>query len=291
MNAYILIIIADIFLAANIVFQKIYQKTAGTSVKAGLLYNAATGVFSALLFLIMNQFQIKLTGFSVLMAAIFAVVFMLYIFIGFKIMEKKNMALYTLFLMSGGMTVPYVFGVLFLNEELTVIRTIGLLAIIISIAVSNSGAEKPDKKQLLLCLAVFFLNGVSSVTSKIHQISPASEIVKSTDFAFLVMLFKAVICSVVMFICKNKFFGERSVKLPVKSVIGFIVLASLADGLTYMLQLIGATKLPATVLYPFVTGGSVIFTSLAGVIVFREKLSQRQLIAIAVCFVATLMFL
>ena len=113
MNAYILIIIADIFLAANFVFQKIYQKTAGTSVKAGLIYNALTGVFSALLFLVMNQFQIKLTGFSVLMAAIFAVVVMLYIFIGFRIMEKKNMALYTLFLMSGGMTVPYIFGVLF----------------------------------------------------------------------------------------------------------------------------------------------------------------------------------
>ena len=146
MNAYILIIIADILLAANFVFQKKYQGTAGTSIKAGLIYNAMTGIFSALIFLIINQFQIKLTGFSVIMAAIFATVVMLYIFIGFRIMEKKNMALYTLFLMSGGMTIPYIFGVLFLDEPLTLVRTIGLLAIIVSIAVSNSGTEKPDKK-------------------------------------------------------------------------------------------------------------------------------------------------
>jgi len=39
------------------------------------------------------------------------------------------MSLYTLFLMSGGMTVPYVWGVAFLDEDLTLFRTLGLLLI------------------------------------------------------------------------------------------------------------------------------------------------------------------
>ena len=278
-------------LAANFVFQKKYQKTAGTSIKAGLLYNALTGIFSAIMFLVINKFEIKLTGFSVLMAAIFATVVMMYIFIGFRIMEKGNMSLYTLFLMSGGMTVPYIFGVLFLNEELTIFRTLGLVAIIAAIVISNSGAEKPDKKQLILCLAVFILNGISSVTSKVHQISPASEIVTSPDFAFIVMMFKAIICSGVLLVCRKSLFGGETVKLPIKSVIWVMLFASLSDGLTYMLQLIGATTLPATVLYPFVTGGSVILTSFAGVLVFKEKLSARQIVGIAICFVGTLLFL
>lgn len=117
MNAYIMIIIADILLAANFVFQKKYQSTAGTTLKAGLMYNALTGAFSALMFLIINRFEIRISGYSLVMAAIFACVLMLYIFIGFRIMENGSMSLYTLFLMSGGMTVPYVWGVLFLNEE------------------------------------------------------------------------------------------------------------------------------------------------------------------------------
>lgn len=250
-----------------------------------------TGVFSAIMFLVINKFEIKLTGFSVLMAAIFVTVVMLYMFIGFRIMEKGNMSIYTLFLMSGGMTVPYIFGVLFLNEELTILRTLGLVAIIAAIAISNSGAEKPNKKQLMLCLAVFVLNGISSVTSKVHQISPVSEIVTSPDFAFIVMMFKAIICSVVLLACRKSLFGEKTVKLPIKSVIWVMLFAALSDGLTYMLQLIGATTLPATVLYPFVTGGSVILTSFAGVLVFKEKLSVRQIIGIAICFVGTLLFL
>ena len=278
-------------LAANFILQKKYQKTAGTSIKAGLLYNALTGAFSAIMFLIINRFEIKLTGFSVLMAAIFATVVMLYIFIGFKIMEKGNMSLYTLFLMSGGMTVPYIFGVLFLNEELTLLRTLGLVAIIAAIAISNSGEGKPDKKQLMLCLAVFILNGVSSVTSKVHQISPASETVTSPDFAFIVMMFKAIICSVVLLVSRKRMTTNKAEKLPIKPIILIVLLAAVSDGLTYMLQLIGATTLPATVLYPFVTGGSVILTSFAGVFVFKEKLSARQLAGIAICFVGTLLFL
>ncbi len=291
MNSYILILIADVFLATNFVFQKMYQKTSGTSVKAGLTYNALTGFFSAVLFLFINGFKIKLTVFSCLMAAIFATVITLYTLIGFKIMEKGSMSLYTIFLMSGGMTVPYIFGVIFLNEELTVLRTIGLAAIIVAIAISNMGKEKPDIKQLIFCIVVFMLNGISSVTSKVHQISAVSEVVTSTDFAFIVMLFKAIICMLIMLVNIKKIGIGKEPKLPIKSTVWIMLFASLADGLTYMLQLIGAITLPASVLYPFITGGSVILTSFAGMIVFNEKLSARQILTIVICFIGTLLFL
>lgn len=278
-------------LAANFVFQKKYQQTAGVSLKTGLIYNAILGVFSAIKFLVINKFHIECSAFSLLMAAIFATVLVLYIIIGFKIMEKGNMALYTLFLMSGGMTVPYIWGVLFLNEELTILRTIGLVVIIVAIIISNSGTGKPDKKQILMCIAIFILNGISSVVSKHHQINPVSEMVTPTDFVFLVGIFKAVICSCFLLVFKNKFKVQDGNKLDIKPLLLIIFLASLTDGLTYMLQLIGASSLPATVLYPLVTGGCIILTPIAGMLVFREKPSTRQWISVALCFVGTLLFL
>lgn len=291
MNAYILILIADVLMAVNFIFQKTYQKEAGTAIKAGLTYNAITGFFSAILFLFINGFKIKLTVFSCLMAAIFATAITFYTLIGFKIMEKGSMSLYTIFLMSGGMTVPYIFGVIFLNEELTILRTIGLAAIIVAIAISNIGKEKPDIKQLIFCIGVFMLNGISSVTSKVHQISAVSEVVTSTDFAFIVMSFKAII-SLLFLLVNNKKIGiGREPKLPLKSTIWIMMLASLLDGLTYMLQLIGAISLPASVLYPLITGGTVILTAFAGMIVFKEKLSAKQSLTIIICFIGTLMFL
>lgn len=63
------------------------------------------------------------------------------------------------------------------------------------------------------------------------------------------------------------------------------------DGLSYMLRLIGAESLSVSVLYPFITGGSIILTSFSGVAVFKEKLTIRQWMAVTACFVGTLLFL
>ena len=291
MNAYVLIIIADLLLAVTFVFQKRYQNLSGTSMKAGLVYNSIVGFFSALMFLYINRFDIKVTGFSLLMAAIFAAVIIIYIFIGFKLMEKGCMSLYTLFLMAGGMTVPYIWGVLFLDEDLTLLRTLGLIAIIAAICISNFGAKKTDKKIIFMCIAVFLLNGVSSVISKMHQINPVSQIVTSPDFAFLVMTIKSAACAGILLINRKRFSADSRNGVSVKTILLIALFAGIADGISYMLQLIGATQLPASVLYPMVTGGSVIITSLAAVVVFKEKLSARQRAGIAICFVGTLLFL
>lgn len=291
MNSYFLVILADILLAATFVFQKKYQLKMGTSFKAGLVYNLMMGLFSSVIFLFVNKFHIEFSWFSIGMATVFTCAIMMYIFLSFMIMKKGNMSLYTLFLMSGGMTVPYVWGVAFLDEDLTLFRTLGLLLIIGAIVIFNSDVKKIDKKQVLLCVAVFFLNGISSVSSKLHQINPVSEIVTSSDFSFIVMVVKTVFSAVLMFVFRNKFKSEETAKLPIKAVIPVVILAAAADGFSYMLQLMGASNLPATVLYPLVTGGSVILSAIAGLVVYKEKLNLRQWLGIALCFAGTLLFL
>ncbi len=77
--------------------------------------------------------------------------------------------------------------------------------------------------------------------------------------------------------------------LCINSNSGFIACGEFC--ISYMLQLIGAESLPASVLYPFITGGSIILTSFAGVAFFKEKLTIRQWMAVTACFVGTLLFL
>lgn len=43
------------------------------------------------------------------------------------------------------------------------------------------------------------------------------------------------------------------------------------DGLSYMLRLIGAESLSVSVLYLFITGGSIILTSFSGVAVLKKN--------------------
>ncbi len=77
--------------------------------------------------------------------------------------------------------------------------------------------------------------------------------------------------------------------LCINSNSGFIACGEFC--ISYILQLIGAESLPASVLYPFITGGSIILTSFAGVAFFKEKLTIRQWMAVTACFVGTLLFL
>ena len=58
-----------------------------------------------------------------------------------------------------------------------------------------------------------------------------------------------------------------------------------------MLQLFGAEKLPAGVLYPFITGGSIAFSSVLGMIIFKEKLSPKQWMSVVCCLAGTVMFI
>lgn len=286
-----MITIADLLLALTFVAQKKYQTMAGASAKAVLKYHALLGAVSTIVYLVINKFSIQVSFISVGMAVLLASFVLLYTVLGFKIIAKENVSLYTLFLMSGGMTVPYIWGVAFLGDELTTLRTIGLLAILAAILLSNSGVKKPDKKTLLLCITVFFLNGFFSVTAKMHQIHPVSEYVTSSDFALLTVFVRTLLCVGVLLFMKNEPKLEDAPKIPYVKILPIIVIAALADSVSFVLQLVGATQLPATVLYPFITGGCIIVTSLAGVLVFRDKLSVRQWMSVAVCFIGTLLFL
>ncbi len=287
---YFLVVLADLFLAANFVAQKKYQKMAGISSRAGLVYNCLLSFFTAVIFLVINGGTIAVTLYSLLMAFFRIGFIILYILIGFKLMDKSNMSLYTLFLMSGGMTLPYIWGVIFLNEPLSWVRTLGLLAILAALVVSNLSKGKVDKEQILLCVAVFILNGFVSILSKMHQINPASQIVTASDFVFISAVIRFIICTIIL-LCMKKKTGEKETKLSLKPLAFIVFLAAAADGVTSILQLVAAENLPATVLYPFITGGAVILTALASAFIFKEKLSAKQWTGVCLCFIGTLLFL
>jgi len=52
------------------------------------------------------------------------------------------------------------------------------------------------------------------------------------------------------------------------------LLSAAIGGMSYI-KLYGAKSLPATVLYPLITGGRIVFSALTGAAVFKEKLSGR----------------
>ena len=85
--------------------------------------------------------------------------------------------------------------------------------------------------------------------------------------------------------------GRKISLSSLKVLIPIIIFAAAVDGVSYFMQLKGAEDLPATVLYPMVTGASMIFSAAADFLVFKQKPSKFVLISVALCFAKTATFI
>ncbi|MBE6761580.1 MAG: hypothetical protein E7551_04770 [Ruminococcaceae bacterium] len=289
---YLLVTAATLLLAFDFSLSKKYQSLEGSDPLAGLKFNLFIGLFTAIIFFVISGFKLQFSPFSVILAFALSLFGMLYSVIGFRILKNGNVALYSIFLMSGGMLMPYLFGIAFWDETPTILRIIGVIIILIAVMLFDFKRSSATKTQILLCIAVFLLNGFVSIISKYHQINTTYEMVDSAVFVMYSGMAKCILSSILLLFNKGNH-TEIKHKFCFKKSLAFYitVFSALISGVSYLLQLIGAKNLPATVLYPLVTGGNIIFSSIAGKVFFKEKLNRLQLISIALCFIGTLLFL
>lgn len=312
---YLILLAAVVLLGGEFSFQKRYQQEAGASPAAGLFYSAAVGLFSAVIFFVLNGFWSESTGgftthpdfrletlhitpFAFWTASGFVLCLFLYRILGFNMMKHGNMATYTLFLMTGGMMLPYLYGILFGNEfgQLGTIaitlRIVGLAVILLGVVLANRPEKngKANRMVILLGIFAFLLNGGTSIFSNLHQ--KATPELRATVIAFVALegLLAFLYCSVTLLILCLR--DKNVIKaIPVKKTLPILLLATLSSSISFLGQLIGAAHLPASVNYPIITGGAIMMTALAGRIFFKEHISRATVIGMVLCFVGTCLFL
>ena len=255
---YLMLTGAAMLLGADFALNKIYQKFYGTAPKAAFFFNSLLGLITAVIFFAINGFKLDLSFYSLVMAGLMSTLVMCYNIIGFRLLKSGTVAAYTLFLMTGGMVLPYIWGVMFLNEDFSLLRTGGLIVILSGVVLSIFGGERVNMKQIAMCVAVFVLNGFVSIISKMHQTQTTFDSVNAAEFIILGGIFKFLLAGILFLVFKNKD-GSESGGIPLNKAVIVITASAAIGGAAYMLQLLGAKSLPATVLYPFITGGSIVF--------------------------------
>lgn len=286
---YLMLVIAAVGTAGNFAITKVYQKRMGNGIRESIIFNMFVGLFSSVFFWITGGFRIEFTLYSAFMAFLMSVLVGVYTIIGFKLMSMGSMTVYTIFLMLGGAVVPYIYGVLFLDEAVNFTKVIALLMIVAAVILNSVGKNtgRQSLKFVILCFLVFLLNGAVSVVSKIHQIATVYNTVSADAFVLLKSIVRFVFFALLL-----PFFGKKEASHKNMPGTMYIVMAgsAIVSGFAYMLQLIGASYLPATVLYPIVTGGTVVGTSLFDRICFGQRLGRNTIISIVICVLALVLF-
>ena len=246
---YFLIILSALLLAVSFIFQKWFQTRTADTTESGVNFSILSASFSIIMLIITSGFSISFTPYSVINVILRSTCCLIHTVLGFKIMKAGSVAMYMLFLMSGGMLVPAVWGWIFLKEEPKPLHVIGLAVILVSIILNNMGSSRPSARVILMCSAVFVVNGFVSVFAKLHQIETEYATVSTADYTLL-----SSVASLTMSLAlraalyaKNK--GEAVKTNCFKLFPIFIVsLSGIASTLSSLFQLEGAKNLPAIIL-------------------------------------------
>lgn len=305
MQDYIFVTITSLCIAITFVFNKLYQvKIVNKSIHL-ILFPLFTSTIAAFLFLCINGFKLQTNAFVLTCASVYAVCLSSYTIIGMIAMKYGKLSIYTIFLMIGGMLLPYFYGVIFLEEEITVCRVVGMILLIASL-ILNVGRKEDGKKKnkkifWVLCILVFFLNGGTSIASKVHQISPNAT--STINFMIWVRIIKMCVLSLVAIVCllmglnkKNKEVGAVGIdktkpKFNIKLFIIIIACVVLLESVNIFCSLNASKTMPAMVQFPFTTGLSTIATAVMARIFFKEKITKQSLISLILMLVSTILFI
>ena len=286
---YILVVLSALGNGINFGLIKWYQTKRGNTLETGAIFNCLVGLIGTVLYFVICGFKVAVTPFSLVIAILFTIFAGMYARIGFKVMSLGSMAVYTTFLMLGGMILPYFYGLIFLGEKITVLKVVALLMMIFAIILQNSGDKKKGRALFyVLCVAVFMLNGGVSVVSKMHQINTEYTAVSENGFVLLKNIMTFILYgAMIPFVAKDK-----KKALHIKPVVYIIIaLSTVVGNLAYFCQLVGSTHLPATIQFPIISGGTIVFSALTGLIFFKEHITKRQILSLVICIASMVLII
>ena len=292
---YLLLFVATFCVGGQFALTKLYQTKLGTAIIPSLLFSLFSGLFSIVYFAVICGFNIEFNWFSFLMAGGRVLSIVLFTVLGFKMMSIGRVALYTMFIMLGGMVVTFFYGLIFLGEQLSVLKAVGIVLLLASLVIpeikKKDGEKKNSKLFFLLGVLVFFANGAVGIFSKVHQISEYA--LPTEQFSFWSSVINAVAVAIMVLVVallqKDKKVLVKEIKnaMPKWWIIVLFVLISQSGEL---FQLIAAKTLDATILFPIVSGGTMVVSAVFGFLFFKEKPDKLLVISLVVSLIATVLF-
>lgn len=275
---YGIVIISVLMFGIQFYLNDKYQKESGSDIGSSLLFSFISSLAGVICLAAINGFDFSFTPFTIVWAAVSAITFILYTVCTLKALQRINLSVYSLFSMLGGMILPFLAGIIFYNESLTVAKVLCLLSVSGALLITVSPGKRTGGE--IYYLGVFVLNGLYGVLSKVYEESAFNK-TSAGGYSLWVSIISALITGIgLIALCKDlKLTSIRSVLYSA----GGGALNRIAN----LLLLISLAFLPASVQYPFVTGGVIIVSTLIAALT-KQKPSKREIFAVCLSFAGLL---
>lgn len=278
---YGILVISVILFGVQTLFNDRYEHYCGSSATAAYVFTLLSSLSGLFFLLIINRFSVEVTPFTLFAATLSALCGILFTFCSLKALSKISISLYSLYSMLGGMLLPFLSGLIFYREPMTLSK--GLCVFLIIAALLLAAQKERSRSDSFYCWCVFLLNGLFGVFAKYFE-SAGYRKTDSADYSIWIALISAVISGVIL-LTKRKSLPRLTFK-SIACALGYGVFNRTAN---YLL-LIALTVLPASVQYPFITGGVMTVSAVISGIV-GQRPTKKEILAVCLSFVGIIILI
>ena len=278
----LLLLLVVVFVSA----QQVTKKGFSGRVSGGAMtFSAASCAAALVVFLITSGGKLEITTAYLGYAVLFALSYGAAVVFGVLAVQTGPLSLTSL-LTSFSLLVPTFYGIVVLNEPVSVTLYVGLALLMIALVLINL-EKKGEKKQITLRWVVYVLlgfvgNGACSTVQKVQQLAHNGAYKSETMIVALCMCIVGMgICALVM---------ERGqIKESLKKGVVFYVPCGLANGVVNFMMILLATRMDASVMFPVISGGGIVLAFLISILFYKEKLSRWQILGSALGLVSVVL--
>ena len=284
---YGVVTVAVIMFGAQFLFNSKYERECGNGIGATFLFSFIGGGIGVISLMIINGISISATPFTLIIASLSALNSILYTFCSLKAFERINLSLYSLFAMLGGMMLPFIQGIVFYDEPITIAKAVCVIFVIAALSLCTVKSDR--KGGTIYYIGVFVLNGMSGVMAKIFQSShlpKTSNAMYSVWGALIHVMISGSVLLIMLIASKASKKDKNKVilKKPSGKAVLFASSCGILNNLANFLLLIALAVLPSSVQYPFVTGGvmivSTVFSFFTG-----SRPSKKEILSVCLSFI------
>lgn len=263
-----------------------FSENKSTSVLGVCLFNYITcavegGCFS-LLSSGVNPFSAPL---SVMAISIITGIALLVSLILYKVNISNNGTPLAALFSKLGVIIPILFSFVFFGEKAKLIQLIGILLAIVAILVINLGGKGENKSKVnkgnfithgtSALVILLIIGGLCDSMSKIYEYLCPRDF--DDAYLFLGFFFAGVITLISMIIKRQKINRYDVI---------FGVLVGIPNYFVSRFLLKALTSVPSFIVYPSYSVGTVVLISILSLIIFKEKLNNRQKVGMGLIMVS-----
>lgn len=310
---FLYLIIACIFFSAQFLFQKNFQKNAQGGFAVSL-WNQFVVSFCMSVFLAIQVHRLAANGIVLLYSLLYAVSSLTSSISSLFALRYGKVSVVSNVCLAGGMVLPFLYGIFFANESVTVCKLLGILFLCASLVPSlldknntkTAHNTADSMKYLLFCLLVFCGNGFVSIFSKL-QATHANVKSDSDTYVLLNALVMLTVTTVGMciFTMIRRIRGEKHAVRKTFYEIGktamngklFVLLITmtagfaLCNGLGNIFSLRCAQTMDSSLQFPLLSGIVIFLTAVLGWLFFKERIGKRTLVSLTLTLIGITLFI